>query len=98
VPCFEYWLLLHFDSSSSPFYGKSKSAGDEAVDRLKKKIPGYKKSQEGVYSKIKAKTLIALQNAKKANNAALSSGTDNPSTNVDSLVAELLQIRREMES
>jgi len=98
VPCFEYWLLLHFGSSSSSFYGGSKSPGDEAVNKLKKKIPGYKKSQTGIYSKIKAKTDVALANAKKANSAAAAAGTDDPSTQVNILVSELLKIRSEMEA
>jgi hypothetical protein len=41
VPCFELWLLLHFEEISAPIHR------DEALKRLKKHIPNYEKGGEG---------------------------------------------------
>ena len=37
-PCFEFWLLLHFEFTTAPFDGYS-----EVRDRLKSHWPEYKK-------------------------------------------------------
>lgn len=57
VPCFEYWLLLHFECSTKPYGPARKSPGEAALSDLKKKMPGYKKGNTGVYHKIKKNNL-----------------------------------------
>ena len=47
-PCFEYWLILHFEDTSRAFAraGK-KSPGDCAAAHLKKHLPNYPWSPKG---------------------------------------------------
>jgi len=94
VPCFEYWLLLHYELSTNQFYGTaSKTPGDEAVSQLKKYIPDYRKGKTGIYNFLKPYNEIAKQNAKIVNSEAIKAGTDNPSTKVVELVEYLEQLR-----
>lgn len=54
VPCFEYWIILHYTSTTKAFYGKaSKSPGQEAVEELKRYIPDYAKGKRGTYSLLR---------------------------------------------
>ncbi len=42
VPCFEYWFILHFCYTCSPFLPSgNKSAADNVVSELKKHLPDY---------------------------------------------------------
>ncbi|VAW90082.1 hypothetical protein MNBD_GAMMA18-2000 [hydrothermal vent metagenome] len=54
VPCFEYWLLLHFVDTTKPFYGTkgSKSAGSQVLDELKRYIADYAKGDRGYFEKL----------------------------------------------
>lgn len=43
IPSFELWLLLHYEDVQAPIHR------DEALDRLKQHIPGYKKGFGGMF-------------------------------------------------
>ena len=94
VPCFEYWLLLHFAYTTSPFQpreGQSSSAA--VVQELKKHMPNYRKSMEGVFGFLRDRLETAKENASKSLKTAMETGTDNPSTRVHELVHYLQNIR-----
>lgn len=66
-PCFEYWLLLHFESTSK-FYASYK----DLVKHLKKYLPDYVKSQayytkqnSDIYLRLFKHLPTAVSNAKK---------------------------------
>lgn len=66
-PCFEYWLLLHFESTSK-FY----PSYDEVAKRLKKYLADYEKSQtyytklnKDIYLRLAPQLPVAISNAKK---------------------------------
>lgn len=68
-PCFEYWLLLHFEYSSG-YYGVCR----EVIKPLKKYLPDYEKTQayytrqnHDIYLKLREKLPTAILNAKKLN-------------------------------
>lgn len=95
VPCFEYWLIIHFEYTSKPFYtNPSKSAGDEAVTYLKKYINKYTKGNKDTYKATKKYINTALERAKIINKHAKSINTDNPSTHITELVEELIKLRK----
>lgn len=96
VPCFEYWLLLHFEMSTASFYGRRRSAGDEAVSALRKKIPDYRKSYPKILESTFESIDAAVRNAENANRQAEKAGSDDPSTQVVGLVKHLLSIYRAM--
>lgn len=88
VPCFEYWLLLHFIYTTEHF-----SAADVVIRKLRKQIPDYDKSAIGLFDKLNNKLETAKSNAIKALQAANQTGTDNPSTRVHELVHYLQKIK-----
>ncbi|MDD9816124.1 MAG: RloB family protein [Gammaproteobacteria bacterium] len=90
VPCFEYWLLLHYCDSTKPYEKKgNKSACDQVISELKKHIPRYNKGDRNTFGIVRGNLPAAQANAKKSLKAAKGAGTDNPSTNVHLLVEHL---------
>jgi hypothetical protein len=92
VPCFEYWLLLHFGFTDQPFQAAGKkSVCDSLITKLRTKqgLKEYGKGQHGIYSLLKDKTSTAIKGAKRVRENATKTGQDNPSTQVDVLVDAL---------
>ena len=95
VPCFEYWLLLHYCDSAKPYEKRgSKSACDQVISELKTHIPRYEKGGKNIFSRVQENLDTAIANAKSTLKAAQKSGTDNPSTKVHLLVEYLQNISR----
>ncbi|HEV2595761.1 MAG TPA: RloB family protein [Sphingomicrobium sp.] len=89
-PCFEFWFILHFVYSRSPFAPEGKkSAADCAVSKLKDYLPEYGKGNIAVIETLLDKTEFAIENAERAFKEAESSGEANPSTEVHILIKEL---------
>lgn len=66
-PCLEYWLLLHFESTSRFF-----DDCDKAGKKLKTHVPAYEKTEkfytaqnQDIYLKLKPRMKIAIENAAK---------------------------------
>lgn len=99
TPCFEFWMLLHFEYTDAPFQRTaSKSIGDQAVSKLRKK-PGfekYTKGQTGIYKILIDLTPKAVKHAARIrkNSASRSQIDANPWTNVDILVAALQELSK----
>jgi hypothetical protein len=90
VPCFEFWVLLHFEQTTKAFIrAGNRSPGDNTKHALKVYLPNYDKGDKTVYAQIKDKTDEAIIRAKQVNNAATASGFDNPSTSVPDLIEYL---------
>ena len=98
VPCFEFWLLLHFGYTDRPYASNGKrSVGDAVVTDLKQK-PGFEKYDKGMTGVFKlldisGRLAQALKNAQQL--AACPAGQDehpNPSTQVHVLVNRLKAI------
>ncbi|QLB20048.1 CRISPR-associated protein [Vespertiliibacter pulmonis] len=92
IPCFEYWILLHFSYTTRPYVATHrKSAADSVISELKKYIPHYEKNVN-IFDMIKGSTSFAITNAKKANESAQRGSTDNPSTKIVYLVEDLINL------
>ena len=92
VPCFEYWLLLHFGFTDQPFRAAGKrSVCDSliAVLRTKPGLKKYGKGQQGIYELLKDKTSTAIKGAMLVRKSATKTGQDDPSTQIDILVNAL---------
>lgn len=59
VPCFELWLLLHFEDIQAPMHR------DDALTRLKKYLPHYTKGKIGTYDATKEQRFLAIERAEK---------------------------------
>ena len=98
VPCFEYWLLLHFTYTTAPYSAVGGvSSGAAVLKELKNYWPEYTKAEAGAFLaslKISNDGLVyAKENAKRAFIEAKKNHTDNPSTTVHMLVDYLQQIK-----
>lgn len=90
VPCFEYWLLLHFTYTTSP-YAKTqkKSEADKVIDELKSYIPGYEKGADSLYSDLSEQLAFAKHNSKRSLKDAKQRNDENPSSHIHVLIDEL---------
>ncbi|MDP2417121.1 MAG: RloB family protein, partial [Hydrogenophaga sp.] len=92
IPCFEYWLLLHFGFTDQPFDAAGKkSAADRLIAELRTKrgFKQYGKGQKGIYALLKDKLPTAMQGAARGLKNAAKTGEDNPTTRMHELVAAL---------
>lgn len=91
IPCFEYWLLLHFQYQRAPFQGKgTASVGGVVCKQVQAHIKGYTKGIKGLYAQLKEKQADAIANSQRAIADTNSTGQDNPSTHIHTLVEKLL--------
>lgn len=95
VPCFEFWLLLHFTYTSRQYNAHLNDSNcDLVVTELQRYIPGYAKGSKDFLRYIADKTDDAIRNAKLLETFHLTSGADNPSTKVYELVEYLKGLKR----
>lgn len=94
VPCFEFWLLLHFRYTTQPFCStQTKSPCERVIAELRHgRLPDYQKSATGCYTQTKGNLDTAMKNAKRTLAEAEQAGTDNPSTRVHDLVQYLFDL------
>jgi hypothetical protein len=93
VPCFEFWILLHFEQTTKPFVrAGNRSPCDNIIHELKAYLPQYGKGDKTIYEQIKGENRpdVAIARAKQVNDNAKASDSDNPST----LVPELIEYLR----
>ncbi len=58
VPCFELWLLLHFENALHPLHRT------EVYQRMRHYVPGYDKGQVGHYKQTNKHLTVAMQRAR----------------------------------
>lgn len=93
-PSFEYWLLLHYKYTDSPYAKKqNKTVSDCVIDDLKRYVPDYSKSAGDIYDFFSCKTSVAIENAEKRNRSIDGSRFENPCTNIHILIKRLLEYR-----
>ena len=96
-PCFEFWLILHFVFTRSPFAKTSKKS---VGDMVKKKLcdypgfEGYQESERNAYALTKEMLRDGIKHSKLAVKDALDESEPNPSTHVHELVESLLDVVR----
>jgi len=89
VPCFEYWLLMHFSDSTASYGTTGGSACRALIDNaLKSHLPDYTKSTSLVRL-IEGCVQTAKRNAETTLRAAKSSGSCEPYTLMHRLVEDL---------
>lgn len=90
VPCFEYWVLLHFEYTTAPF-GRCRAV----IDRLKRHpgMAAYEKGDAGLYQRIKPDMDQAMERAARAKAEADAAGTDDPLTEIHELVRDLRALK-----
>ncbi len=99
VPCFEFWLLLHYQCTDKPF--KSAHGGsvcDEVIRELRKHLQGYNKAMPYIFELTSDLIDVAIRNARIVLRNVEAVGTDNPSTKVHELVLYMQKVKEQMES
>jgi len=96
VPCFEIWLLLHFRYTTRGFgvRGADTSICGEVIELLQRDLPGYRKGMGGLFRRLQDRLDQAIQNAGQLKAHNVSAGTDNPSTEVHTLVEYLRNLNK----
>jgi len=87
-PCFELWFLLHFE------YSSAEMTSADACARLRRYIPNYGKSSDVLDLLIpqQRRAAINAQRLRRYHLRAQDPPSRNPSTTVDRLVTELMQV------
>lgn len=92
IPCFEFWILLHFEYTTRQFEVVEGSICNEVIRSLGRYLPAYRKGEK-VFDQLAGRMDAAVTNAKQVMVFHESSGTDNPSTRVHELVEYLRSLR-----
>lgn len=94
VPCFEYWLLLHFVYTTAPLSSVGGvSIGAGVLQELHNVWPEYTKALEGTFASRLPELEFAKANAIRSLEEAKRNHTDNPSTRIHELVDYLQHIK-----
>jgi hypothetical protein len=93
VPCFEFWLLLHFAYTTKPFSTTSGSICNSVIDELKRYIPSYEKGNVETYQATRTMLDIAIKNSKMLAVHCETVGTDMPSTKMHEIVVYLKALK-----
>jgi len=94
VPCFEYWLLLHFGDSTKSYEPlPGNSACKQLTSELKKHLPNYEKGAAGIFLRLKPRLDYAKRNAARVLQESERNYTDNPGTRMHELVQFLQNIK-----
>ena len=89
-PCFEFWLLLHFEFARAPYVGKGReSPCDVCIRDLRKHISDYSKGDQTTFGNLWCRLETAIANGRKAAVDAVATGESNPSTEIHKLVVHL---------
>lgn len=91
VPCFEYWILLHYTYTTGTYKGTR--GRRQLVSDIRRFHSDYEKGKDKIYEAVKDKTETAKKHAQRSLKAARQAGTDNPSTHVHILVDYLQNIK-----
>ncbi len=87
VPCFELWLLLHYEDIQALLHR------DEVSRRLKRHWPDYKKGCDGIFKRTQANLRFAIERAERLAQKATAYDDSEPSTGIVELVKLLINLR-----
>lgn len=88
-PCFEFWLLLHFEYISRPF-----ATAQEVIDLLRRHITDYDKADRQIYAKVEAGLDRAIGHTQQLKTELAAIGANTPDTDMLRLIASLELLRR----
>jgi len=91
-PCFEYWILLHFEESARGYTAPA-SPCRQVIKDVRGHLPNYGKGMTGLFDETKPNLDTAIDRAERRWKEARSTGRMNPCTRVHQLVTYLQDIR-----
>lgn len=95
IPCFEYWILLHYEHTATR-YAHPRSPCSEVTRDVKKYLDRYDKNMDELYSQTKNRLATAISHAERRWEEARDRdfGDGSPRTKIHLLVKYLQGIRR----
>lgn len=87
VPCFELWLLLHYEEVHAPLHR------DEVIRRLRRHLLGYEKGVGGTFANTREHLPKAMQRAKRLAQRFNAHTSPESFTAIDGLVATLTGLK-----
>ena len=96
VPCFEYWLLIHFTQSDAPYRASGGLTGAQCCERaLLEHVPDYQKGSPVAFQATWEHVDRAIKRAKRRLADPDWANEMNPSTNVHELIEYLRTLNQE---
>jgi hypothetical protein len=93
-PCFEFWVLLHFQYSTASFVkSRNKSSCDMVIREVRKHFPQYTKGHKSIYDDLLPNQAEAITRASRLSDENCRTGSKNPATMVHGLVSYLLDLK-----
>lgn len=86
VPCFELWVLLHFEKTDAPF-----NKCDDVIGRVRNHMPGYEKADANIAKKLMDKINVAIENADWLEGQAVNNNYD-PYTSVHNVIRHFAMV------
>ncbi len=87
VPCFEYWVLLHFRNHTAPY---ARTGAHSPCDRCHRDVKAewadYAKNRTRLFEELQPRLDNAKQRAEQRLTAAKADGSDNPRTEIHLLL------------
>ena len=91
VPCFEYWLMLHFEYTTSPYEGPD-ACRLFIKNELRRHMKNYRKGDAEHFPGLMQSLGQALERSAQSLEYSRSSNTDSPYTLMHELVEELRRL------
>jgi hypothetical protein len=88
-PCFEFWLLLHFEYLARPF-----PTAASVIDILERHLTDYDKADRLIFPKVQAGLERALGNVRRLKTELAEIGAQTPDTDMADLIEKLMTLRR----
>jgi hypothetical protein len=88
-PCFEFWLLLHFE-----YVARSLPTAGSAIDLLRRHVTDYQKADRDVFRKVEAGLDRAMIHAARLKADLAKVGVQSPATDMTLLIETLLSLTR----
>jgi hypothetical protein len=88
-PCFEFWLLLHFEYAARPF-----PTAASVIDILERHLTDYDKSDRLIFPKVRVGLERAVGNARRLKTELAAIGAQTPDTDMANLIEILMALRR----
>jgi len=89
VPCFELWLLLHFEDVPAPLHRK------DVYARLRERLGKYEKGEQGLWKRTRGQLDEAHHRAVQLSTHTTRANNDGPYTDMHSLVDKLLNLTKQ---
>lgn len=89
TPCFEFWLLLHFEYTTRVF-----TSGDEVTRALEAHLTDYQKGDRDIFAKVEHGLARAEADASRVNLEVADIGGTSPGTDMPKLIEVLRGMKR----